>query len=60
MLKNSFQSVNLMGGSIFFQQQWIKKNISLESVKNWRRHHDVNQNHIDGKLFIGSLYDMKV
>ena len=36
------------------------KNISLEPVKNWWRHHDDNQNYINRKVFMGSLYDLKI
>ena len=46
----------------FFQKQGITKEskISLEPVKNGWCHHDANQNYINGKIFQGSLYDIKI
>ena len=46
----------------FVQKEWITKEnkISLESGKNWWRHHVANQNYINRNVFIGSLYDMLV
>ena len=37
-----------------------ENNISLEFVKNWYRQYDANHNYINEKVFINSLYDMKV
>ena len=45
----------------FFQKQEITKKMTFpQSVKNLRRHHDANQNYVNGKVFMGSLHCMKV